>query len=426
MILPPSLLSSHFQCLSYKLPALGSVSSSPLYHSCSPIVSNTQVDYRPQHTMEYAYNPKDLQANGVIEESCDPGMYNLDNDIHPIWKRDNFRVGDIDEQVRMMKMNDGSWDRNVARIDDNIYRRLEHSLRLATLLLQESGPFFSQLLYGELQALRVRRLHPHGEFGEWRMRSVNVVSNPQYSAPVVAAQLSAFAEDVADTSRIYFSSQEKVRDVWGETQPTLDERCRYAMGIGSILTSVICTPLWHKVSDQTRRFYSFQLALTLVHELAHVAWRCRRWEHLLGNPDDVHEEPILSPSEEQVELGQSWENWFFGGELRPIDAQEDPPRWLGYAYAPFTLDTANQDSLVYRDCRYGGHAVTAQSINQFFQAKPWADHKDGTSPFQIHQTPVSSTTTESADADIDDGFMTRMTLNQEGRAEVRPPFIVEN
>jgi hypothetical protein len=376
--------------------------------------------------MEYAYNPKDLEENRVLKEECYTGICDLDNDINPIWKRANFRVGNVDEQVRMLKMNDGSWDRSVDHIDEKIYQRMKFGLRLATLLLQESGPFFSQLIHGQLEPRQVRRLHPHGTLDEWRIRSINMVSNPRYTASTIASQLKKFTDHVAESSLTYLPSEQKVTDAWGETQITLDERCRYAIGIGSMLTDVFCTPRWHKSKAQTRRFYQFQLALTLVHELAHVAWRCRRWDHLLSNPDDDSEEVIFSPNEEQIELGQTWENWCFGGELRPIDTFEDPPKWLGYTFSPFSLDTANKDSIQYRDCRFGGHAIPAKSINQFFQRRRWTEHKNGTQPFDIEKTPVSSTTTDPADGDIDDGFMTRMTFNQENKGGERPNFIVED
>ena len=376
-------------------------------------------------TMEYSYNPQDLEANGVLKQSGHPGICDLNNDVHPIWRREIFRMGDIKEQVRLLERNDSSWDRSIDRVEETYYQRMKHGLQLATLLLQESGPFFSQLLYGKLEGRQVSRLHPLGPFEEWRMREVNVVSNPRFSASVIANQLETFTKHVAESSRIYLPGYNRRTDAWGETRVTYNDRCRYAIGIGSVLADVFCTPQWHKVNAQTRRFFNFQLALTLVHELAHVAWRCRRWNDILDNPDEEDEEAILFPSEEQVEIGQSWEIWFFGGELRPIDTYENPPRWLGFTCGEFTSDSGNKDSLAYRDCRYGGRAVPAASINQFFQRKRWAAYKDGTQPFSVEQTPVSSLAGESADGDIAAGFMARLMLNHEDKGGSRPPFPVE-
>lgn len=237
---------------------------------------------------------------------------------------------------------------------------------------------------------------------------------------MIAAQLEAFADHVAESSLIYFPDKVSVDDAWGETRTTLDERCRYAVGIGSLLADVICQPQWHKISAQSRRYYNFQLADTLVHELAHVAWRCRRWDELLQQPNTESDEALISPNEQQIELGQSWENWFFGGELQPIDTFEIPPRWLGFIFVPFTRDTGNEDSIAYQDCGLGGHAITAASVNQFFQKDRWADHLSGEAPFSIELTPLNSLTNDHWDGNIDGAFMNRMSAIKEGHTRSRP------
>ncbi|KAF7511776.1 hypothetical protein GJ744_003507 [Endocarpon pusillum] len=353
--------------------------------------------------MQYAYHQEDLEANLVLGEPGYQGICNLDNDIHPIWRRENFRVGDIEEEARLLLKNDASWDRDTLPLEQKIYQRIEPGLRLASLLLQQSGPFFSQVLYGMLQPGRVRRLHPLGEVEQWRIRWVDVLEN----------------------SLTYLSSDSSVDCPWGETRTQLKERSRYAVGIGPSLAQVILQPQWHKCSAQTRRYYNFQLATTLVHELAHVAWICRCWDDYLEDPDTAREdeEAILSPSEEQMELGQSWENWFFGCELRPIETEDTtPPKWLGYACAPFTQDSGNPLSIQNRNSRYGATAIPAQYINQFLQKERWAAHMDGDQPFSIHLTPLNSLSNDVWHDYLDDGFMTRMTLNHENRIDPAPSF----
>lgn len=372
--------------------------------------------------MEYAYNSEDLDGNLVLGEAGYRGICNLDNDIHPIWKRENFRVGDIEEQVRMLEMNDVSWDRSTLPLDPKIYQRMKPGLRFASLLLGQSGPFFSQVMHGELQPRQVRRLHPLGDLNEWKLRWVNVLGKPNFHQRVIAAQLENFAENVAANSLIYFPGDTAVDYSWGVTHTALDERCRYAIGIGSLLADVICQPQWHKISAQNRRYHNFQLAITLVHELAHVAWICRCWADLLQDPDAATEEAVLSPDEEQIELGQSWENWFFGGDFQPIETAETPPRWLGFSFGPFTRDSGNSESLNYQDCRYGVTAIPAFCINQFFQKERWAAHKDGTDPFSIHLTPLNSLSNEHWQDKLDDGFMTRMRLNHGSQTNPRRTF----
>lgn len=375
--------------------------------------------------MQYAYHPEDLEANLVLGEPGYQGICNLDNDIHPIWRRENFRVGDIEEEITLLGTNDPSWDRNALPLEPNIYQRIKPGLRLASLFLQQSGPFFSHVLYGTLQPRQVRRLHPFGEVDQWRNRWVDVIGKPHFSKQEIAAQLNTFADHVAENSLTYLSTHGSDDCPWGQTLTQLNERCRYSVGIGLFLAQVICQPQWHTCSAQTRRYHNFQLATTLIHELAHVAWICRCWDDFLEDPETVRDnaEAILSPDEEQMELGQSWENWFFGCELRPIETDDTTPStWLGYACAPFTQDSANPGSIQYRNSRYGATAIPARCINQFFQKEQWAAHVDGDEPFSVDLTPLNSLSNEIWHDDLDDGFMTRMTLNHENRIDPAPSF----
>jgi hypothetical protein len=376
--------------------------------------------------MEYAYDSQDLDANLVTGEPGYPGICNVDNDIHPMWRIEKFRVGNINEEVRMLRSNDDSWDRSTPLLDPKLYERMLPGLRLASLLLGQSGSFFSQLLRGRRNAFHVRRLQPMGDYDDWRIRPLDVIGDPHEPPYVVAAELEAFANHVADKWLIYIPGEDSsVTGAWGETQTTFNERCRYAVGLGSVLTDVMCEPQWQKQSAQSRRYYNFQLAITLVQELAHVVWRARRWDELLHDPECESEDAILSPNEEQVELGQAWENWCFGGELRLIETYEEPARWFGYAFCPFSIDSGYQRSVGYPDTRFSTHAIPAFCIYQFFQKERWAAHWDGSLPFTIQQTPLTSLTTEVWQPDNGHGFMARMDLNHEYQTHPRSPFLQE-
>lgn len=377
--------------------------------------------------MQYAHNPEDLHANLVLGERGYLGICNLDNDIHPLWRHSNFRVGDIAEQVRLLETNDSSWDRSTLPLDQRIYQRMEPGLRLATLLLEQSGPFFSQLMHGQLQSRQIRKIEPLGDVKDWRIRWTNVVENPHFPSHVIAGQLRTFADHVTENSLIYFPIDKTGTGAWADTRATFKDRCRcrYAIGIGSLLADVICQPQWHRTSAQGRRYYNFQLALTLVHELAHVAWRCRRYNDIIQDPDTENDEVLLWPNEEQIELGQSWEYWFFGGELQAIDTFERPPRWLGFGFGPFTIDSGNERSIDYPDCRLGTYAIPAVCINQFFQKQRWADHTNGSASFQIRLTPSNSLTNEHWGGTIDAGFDGRLAANHDPQSHPRPRFLEE-
>lgn len=52
--------------------------------------------------MEYANRSEDLDAYMVLGESGYRGISNLDIDIHPMWRRENFRVGSIAQEVKSL------------------------------------------------------------------------------------------------------------------------------------------------------------------------------------------------------------------------------------------------------------------------------------------------------------------------------------
>lgn len=47
--------------------------------------------------MEYAFDVRDLEENLVPGDTGRRGICNLDNDMHRIWGRKDFRVGSIEE-----------------------------------------------------------------------------------------------------------------------------------------------------------------------------------------------------------------------------------------------------------------------------------------------------------------------------------------
>jgi hypothetical protein len=372
--------------------------------------------------MAFALNVDELETNLVLKEAGYRGICDLDNDIHPMWSRERFRIGNFAEQAHLSNTNNSKWDQSPFRLSQKTYERIEPALRLASLLLEHSGPFFSQVLHGQRKLPKIKRLQPMGAVSEWKMCWVHEVRNPEFSPEVVAAQLTTFTDHVAANSLVYFNAEGSELASWGEIRLSLEERCRYLIGIGDILARVICFPVWHQTPAQTRRYYNFQLATTLLHELAHVAWRARHWTPISGRPRLRMTEAVLNTEEEQIELGQSWERWFLGGELQPLETGETPPRWLGFSFVPFNIDTGNSDSLNYRDDGHGGHAIPASCINQFFQKTAWAAHRDGSIPFEIHLTPPASLTNGVWDESHGEAFMSRLELNHSTQTNPRPSF----
>jgi hypothetical protein len=271
-----------------------------------------------------------------------------------------------------------------------------------------------------LQARQVKKIHPGNgsDHKKFTFQWVNVFEDILFAGAVTEPQRNIFANHVAENILFYFDGA--LKGIWGQSQSCFTERCRYSIQIGSDLTGAICGPQWNKMTAQNRRYVNFQLATTLLHELAHVAWYRRWWDEIVLDDTARTEEAVLSHDEEQVELGQSWERWFFGGALQPLQLGRKPSDWLGYTFASYTRDTGNEESVGYPDCTHGSTAVPAYSINRFFQKERWAKHKDGSELLTIDLTPLNSLTIDNWDVEVDESYMNRLNLNHGNQADPRP------
>jgi hypothetical protein len=367
--------------------------------------------------MEFAFDFDELGKQCVHGEAGYPGISNLDNDVHPMFKIEKFRIASAKRERELVDKNDPMFDTSAERMDQNIYERILPGLRLATLFLEHSGAFFSQVLQGELEPRQVKRIIPGSDGGDWRFLWINVIEELPRSQYFHALLLNLWTKHVAENILFYFDREHK--DDWADSHASYQERCRYTIAIGRSLQQYFCEALWHQTKAQTRRYMNFQLAATLIHELAHVAWYYRWWDDRLRDFSEHTEEGICSHDEEQVELGQSWENWFFKGNFRPLEITVNPPLWAGYTWAPFTRDCENSDSISYPDATCGGAAVSAYSINQFFQKNRWEKHTDKSEPFTIDLTPLNSLTHECWIQDVDESYTERLTVNHESQTDPR-------
>jgi hypothetical protein len=369
--------------------------------------------------MEFAFNFEDLGRHFVMEDADFSGISNLDNDVHPLFKRDHFRLASLEHESKLLLKNDPTFDVSAQRLNEEIYQRILPGLRLATLFFEHSGPFFSQVLQGELEPRKVKRLNIWGEVENWTVQWVNVIEEVRFSQTLIAMQRDYFAQHLAENTLFYFD--DALEDHWAEARPSYRERCRYTIGMGKNISRLFCEAPWHQTKAQTRCFMNFQLATTLIHELAHVAWYYRWWDYRLLRHPDHKEEAICSHDEVQIELGQSWETWFFKGCLRPMTL-EHPPRWVGYTWAPFTRDCENTEAVTYPDTTHACSAVPAYSINQFFQKERWESHTDQSQPFTLDFTPLSSLSCDCWFQDIEQSYMNRLTINHESQTNSRRQF----
>ncbi|KAH7401608.1 hypothetical protein BKA66DRAFT_451037 [Pyrenochaeta sp. MPI-SDFR-AT-0127] len=73
-----------------------------------------------------------------------------------------------------------------------------------------------------------------------------------------------------------------------------------------------------------------RIAITLVHELAHIVWKYRQCGDVTYTADGTIKEPLHQRTDSIVELGFSWEQFTFGGSIWAIDH----PRHMTIYYTP--------------------------------------------------------------------------------------------
>jgi hypothetical protein len=86
--------------------------------------------------MEFAHITKDLKDHLVSAEAGYKGISNLDNDIHRLWRMENFRIGDVQHETELLKNDDPALDLRANRTWPTT--RLSASRKLRPVLLQSS------------------------------------------------------------------------------------------------------------------------------------------------------------------------------------------------------------------------------------------------------------------------------------------------
>ena len=219
-------------------------------------------------------------------------------------------------------------------MSSTFYTAIRPALRLATILLERSRPFFMSILYADLHTVSDANELPE--------------LDSRYMAQLVRRDLERYEKDLDKFSQ-------RLCVCWLK-QPRTHRCCTYTIyGAAtvnhvphienvddSLIYRISCIDdMWQTMmleghseenTHESRLVGYIGIATTLLHELAHALWYYRhRHEIMLSwqrHTDFDLQEPQYDYNinqEPNDELGFAWERWMFGGELWPGE---------GTAYGP--------------------------------------------------------------------------------------------
>jgi hypothetical protein len=244
---------------------------------------------------------------GIINESSYPSDCMIDNDIHTIFYRCNWRWPGCNSEM------------------DAFYEAVRPALRLASRWLDNDSSLMDwwvHLYYGE------RTIHENG--------SVYLAEHPAEKQPNARHYVRGLIRNLAGTIPFTFLHDQDLDGAEGNCSGNaetfakfVDPDVEYTLSEGphssalSDMDPVLTIALshYHFLIDaretHSHEFYvrQFDFASTLVHELSHACF-------LKWNPFQL-DEPLINLSDTFPEAGKSWEAFVFGAALMASSSGED-------------------------------------------------------------------------------------------------------
>ena len=359
---------------------------------------------------------------GDMDVFADPNtaVNHLTNDIHPVWAYRNWsrnvRVKDTPrmecKKYRDRPLSEVDKRARCRELPANIYERIQPALRLASLFLEKSLPWFFNVRYAPYQSFGTsKQKELRLDKGDWTQpkedrirRDLNIIAqryfilhglygwelNATGASLSVRANLDADVPEDPDENEytIYWSKKEHLLTV-----------------IAKETIEFMGSQRWLDLPLAMQQRCLFQLALLMVHELAHIVNFYRSEEALLNN------EPYYRRTEPTRELGFSWEYYMFGGLVGVVDGEftgrrpeDDTQGVTSLPDWPYEFQSHVQDFSEWKhpksrmdDFKHspGRWLVASKSIEQFFDMWRWNQWlgmpiKHGPmdqSPFVVHLSP---------------------------------------
>ena len=344
----------------------------------------------------------------------------LTNDVHSLWTYRNWSRNIRAKNTPRIESPESLKNRITKRIQrdrckalpTHTFERILPALRLASLFLEKSLPWFWNLRYAPYKGFgRQKQTELQLDEGDWTEEKENQIRR---DLEVIAQRYfilhGVYGWDLSATAMSSYSLLNIDADV--PEDPNEDAYVVHWQKRAQLMTVVakesiefVGSRRWLALPLAIQHRCLFLLASLMMHELAHVVIFYRYDDVLINN------EPYFRQSEPAREMGFSWEYYMFGGILTNVDGEfTGNPSYMGYEGVacliewPYDFHSHVQMFSEWKHGKFrmddlkhppGRWLVASKSIEQFFDMRRWNQWlampmKHGpmdTSPFVVHLSP---------------------------------------
>lgn len=334
--------------------------------------------------MSFAFSGGDLQANYCMQTPDLTDSIPLDNDFHPIFQPQNFRVGIVTNGLGIFYSQDPQWQSSTDMFPSQLYDRILPAVRLASLMLDRSIPFFNRIWHAQEIS------HP-GLLNHTYLDSTQV-ANCQEMDQTIQSLLSFAACIRFYISSLGRDSPSPSGDIWqGITYSALNSKIsplpQLCIGLEYGFIDFFAGEQYSRASEEGRLRANFMLARLMMHELAHGFRQWRALDEIskqasaqgkevsiFGGPPTLEPwycDVTKGPQDPENELGRAWEDWFFNGCIKSIGFRKDYNAPFGFAIISWSdwFERRQKGGISTKPVYT---ALTAVSISRLFNARFWS------------------------------------------------------
>lgn len=341
--------------------------------------------------MSFAFTLRDLHAYTIIPSNPRRQINEstLNNAIHDLWKQENFRISNLETEWDLLEDNNPLSEIDDKKLPDHIYQRMVPALQLATLMLRQSRQFLLRVVFGEIRNPPSLRAiwRATGDSHNRHLRKTAVLDQDrEISASDAATYDNTWLPSFASKYRILLPRMGAGPGTLGRSRAIASCHKPFLSEVFEYYLAFFSSGFFESTPAHVRQAASFCFATTLVHEFVHVAWLRRTFKYTdqqirTANPPlnrklSTRAEPLYRQEDQEIELGDAWETFFFGGAVHPNQmGEEDDEREFSSGLSWHKCNPWDDDTNLY----YADHepyltAITAESISRFFSAEAWRRH----------------------------------------------------
>lgn len=342
-------------------------------------------------SIEAVHQIDPTQVGDLISADPNEEVNRLTNDVHPLWAYRNWsrdvrwqRLHRIErKELHKKPLTKGVCRARCKPLPTHTFERLLPALRLASLFLERSLPWFWNLRYAPYQRFGKKN---HTELilddGEWTQQKDDQIRR---DFDIVAQRYfllsGTYGWELGATGMTSWSSMNLDNDDPADPALLPEDAPHLITVLAKEAFDFIGSQQWLTLPLAMRHRCLFLIATLLLHELAHVVIYYR------GDHDFRIQEPYFRQTEPAREAGFSWEYYMFGGIFamvdgdftgnKPLLAMEGMPPFLSWRHE------FHSHVLMFLEWKRGRHSignlkdpparwlVASQSIDRLFDTRFW-------------------------------------------------------